>query len=405
MKVDDPIHLSRGGGRPIRIAVLTAIPTPYRDPFWNVMAENPGIELEVIYCAKQKGDRPWDLAWEQNYTVHYPESINYARRWGPAASLYWNPQTRGILRAGQFDGIIVGGYNHPTMLWAIGYARRHKIPYFLASESYLQQKRSSWKHLIKSWLVRSIVKNARGCLPTGTLAAEYLIHYGAKEERLCHVPNVPDVVALFQTARELQPRREAIRDRLGLRGKTVLFIGRFIPMKGGDLLIRAFREMHHEFDAELVMLGDGPMRKAWESLAEAEGLAAFVRFAGFQAPEALPEWFAAADLMCLPSNNETWSVVVLEALSSGLPVVITDRVGVYANAVTDERVGKVVRANDLEALKSGMRAQLNESVDRETMFEAWSATRTEFSYAQVATKLCNTLLEWCQPQGRERHSK
>ena len=58
------------------------------------------------------------------------------------------------------------GYNHFTMLWAMWFARRKGIPYFLSSESYLQQRRSWWKPLIKDWLVRRIVSHARGNLPT-----------------------------------------------------------------------------------------------------------------------------------------------------------------------------------------------------------------------------------------------
>ncbi len=321
--------------------------------------------------------------------------MNFAERFGPAASVYWNPEIRSLLRSGHFDGIIVGGYNHPTMLWTIAYARWNKIPYFLASESYLEQKRSSWKHLVKSWLVRSIVKNARGCLPTGTLAARYLRHYGAKEENLCFVPNVPDVEGFYQKAQRLQLQRASIRERLGLKRRTILFVGRFIQMKGGHLLIKAFKRIQQDFDAELVMLGDGPMRKEWESLVRTEGLEECVRFPGFQSPEVLPEWFAAADLMCLPSTNETWSVVVLEALSSGLPVVITNRVGVYADALTDERVGKAVEAGDVNALSSALSSQLQAAVERSRLFDIWTPTRERLQYGVVAQRLAESLLRWC----------
>ncbi len=383
----------------LRIAVITAIPTPYRDPFWNVINKLPEIDIEVIYCARQKGDRPWSISWEQNYVAHYPKSLNIAKKLGPAASVYWNPDIRTILSSGRYDGIIIGGYNHPSMLWAIWFARRHKIPYFLASESYLGQKRSGWKQLLKHRLVRSIVTKAKGCFPTGKLASEYLIHYGAHPDRLCLLPNIPDVDRFYQDARRLSRDRANIRERLGIKKRCIIFVGRFIEMKGGHFLIRAFKEIVETTEpnsVELVMLGDGPKRADWESIVAEEDLSDLVRFPGFQAPEALPEWFAAADVLCLPSTNETWSVVVLEALSSGLPVVITNRVGCYANAITGDRVGQVVDAGQVESLVDGLKKQLALDLSREEMFTTWKATRESFSYATVAKRTSKALLDWCR---------
>ena len=381
--------------RRLRIGVVTAIPTPYRDPFWNVVSKSQDVDLEVIYCARNKDDRPWDVSWEQSYRAHYPKTINLASRFGKAASVYWNPEICSTLRASNFDGLIIGGYNHPTMLRAISYAKRHGIPYFLASESYLQQTRAKWKHLVKSWFVRGIVRHAKGCLTTGTLASDYLIHYGASRGRLCLVPNVPDVEKLNRIATELEPNRNDIRRELRLEKLTVLFVGRFIEMKGGHLLIEAFQRLTVGTDAQLVMLGDGPKRQEWESKVRDLGLADRVRFEGFQTPEALPKWFAAADLMCLPSTNETWSVVVLEALSSGLPVVVTDRVGCYPNAVTNPIVGRVVKAGNIDSLENGLRKQLENQLPHSKVSEAWADTRESFLYEVVAERLIRSLRQWC----------
>jgi glycosyltransferase involved in cell wall biosynthesis len=389
-------HSDPTGPRRLRIGVVTAIPTPYRDPFWNVVSSFEGLDLEVIYCAKNKGDRPWNVSWDQNYQTHYPKAINLASKFGKSASLYWNPDVRGILSGSKFDGLIIGGYNHLTMLWAIYYAKRHGIPYFLASESYLQQSRAKWKHFIKSWFVRLIVTQARGCFPTGALASDYLVHYGARREHLCAVPNIPDVNAFHGKAQELAAQRVMIRRELGLDRVTILFVGRFIEMKGCQFLIEAFRRLISTIDAQLIMLGDGPKRSEWESLVRKLGLTDKVRFEGFQAPESLPNWFAAADLMCLPSTNETWSVVVLEALSSGLPVVVTDRVGCYPNAVTNTTVGNVVSAGSVDSLENGLRSQIEKKVSHSQVHNAWAETRESFSYELVARRLVESLHKWCQ---------
>lgn len=375
----------------LRIGVVTAIPTPYRDPFWEVFSQQAGIELEVIYCARSKGDRPWDISWSQNFCTHYPKSYNFARKFGEAASLYWNPELPELLRSQRYDALLIGGYNHLTLLWSIVWSKVSKTPYYLMSESYLEQSRATWKKVFKEWFVRFIVKNAQGGLPTGTLAAEYLVHYGANPEAICHVPNVPDVEAFQKKSAELVNRRVLLRRELGLNRFTILFVGRFIPMKGGDLLIRAFAAVHKQLDAELVMLGDGPERITWERLAQALGVEAQVKFLGFQQPDQITSWFSVADLMCLPSKNETWSVVVLEALASNLPVLITDRVGCYRDAVNDE-VGTVVRANSVDALEEGLMDAVRNKRSREFVSENWAMRRRKFRYEAIASELRGFLL-------------
>ena len=380
----------------MRIAVVTSIPTPYRDPFWSVFAAQENVELEVIYCSPGKGDRPWDRSWRQDYVTHYPRAYNLARYFGEDASCYWNPKIGKILSAQPFDGIIVGGYNHLTMLRAILFARRHGIPYFLQSEVYLAQPRSSWRVWAKQALVTNIVTRAAGCLPTGKLASEYLLHYGADPDAMCQIPNVPDVEQLHKTATALLPRREEIKAEKGVAGKyVVLFVSRLIELKRVDLLLRAFAVASEGMDAVLVILGDGPMRQEWEQLAGELKLGDRVRFEGFLNPEALPEWYSIADLSALTSTDETWSVVVLEALAAGVPVVITDRVGCYANAINDERVGDVVRAGDLTELTAALKKRMTAKPQAGEIARAWAPGRESFRYQTIAERAVAFLAKHC----------
>lgn len=246
----------------MRIAVVTSIPTPYRDPFWGVFAGRDDIDLEVIYCSPGKGDRPWDRAWKQDYKAHYPKGYNLAKWFGADASCYWNPELTRILAAGNFDGIIIGGYNHITMLRAMWFAVSNKIPYFFQSEVYIAQPRSQWRIWVKHFLVKWVINNASGYLPTGKLSSEYLAHYGAAQDRMSQLPNVPDVEHFYRTAVELGEKKEQVKATKGLSGKyIVLFVSRLIRLKRVDLLIRAFARARSDDNSVLVILGDGPMRK------------------------------------------------------------------------------------------------------------------------------------------------
>ncbi|MGZ4547530.1 MAG: glycosyltransferase [Blastococcus sp.] len=132
------------------------------------------------------------------------------------------------------------------------------------------------------------------------------------------VPNGVDVDALY-------PRpAAAARDRLGLpHVPTVVCVGRLAEQKGQDLLLAAWAEVLDAVpEAQLVLVGDGPERAALEAAAPAG-----VRFAGAQDPT---DFYAAADVVALPSRWEGGPLVPLEAMAMGRPVVAFDVQGVRA---------------------------------------------------------------------------
>lgn len=106
----------------------------------------------------------------------------------------------------------------------------------------------------------------------------------------------------------------------------VLAIGRLEPVKNFDGLLRAFRAVVAAFPgAKLAIVGDGPERFALEQLRGKLGLKRHVEFLGFRTD--IRALHLQADLFVLPSHSEGLSVALLEAMASGLPVLVSDRGG------------------------------------------------------------------------------
>ncbi len=126
---------------------------------------------------------------------------------------------------------------------------------------------------------------------------------------------------------------------------TVLFVGRMVHQKGPDLLMEAvpaiLRSHPH---AKFIFAGDGDLRGGVERRAHQLRVAHAVRFLGFHANGALTDIYKACDALCVPSRNEPFGIVVLEAWSAGKPVVCTDAGG-PAEFVWHEVNGLKVRAN------------------------------------------------------------
>jgi glycosyltransferase involved in cell wall biosynthesis len=148
-------------------------------------------------------------------------------------------------------------------------------------------------------------------------------------------------------------------DRLWARdGPRILTVGRLKPDKNYALLIRAFAALGVEGNAELAILGEGPLRTGLEQLARDLGVADRVRIPGFTTNP----WpaYASADLFVLSSDHEGYPNVILEAMLAGLPVVSTDCPSGPREILGDGRYGRLVPVGDADALAKAMAASLTE---------------------------------------------
>ncbi len=375
----------------MKIAVVTPIPTPYRDPFWNAVARRPGVELHVFYCSAGKRDRPWNADWTREFRSEVLYGCNLASWRGRDASCFWNPDIVPRLQNGGYDAVVVGGYNHATMWAAIHHAHQQGIPLYLMCESFLRRPRPNWRSRLKHFPLRWLVSRCAGGFPTGSLAERYLTHYGAEPDTLTRIPNAPDVERLKQSAERLRPQRDVLRRRYGLDDRpTVLFTGRLIPKKRAGLLIKAFGQACDKDDAQLVVVGDGEERAMLEQLVGQLGMTRRVHFAGFAQPGDMPTWYALADLFVLPSS-ETWGVVVLEALASGLPVIVTDEVGCHPDVVIDDVVGDVIPAANEQALVTALRRRLSNLSSPDVIHRAWAPVRASLRYDVLAERFVSRL--------------
>jgi Glycosyltransferase len=118
-----------------------------------------------------------------------------------------------------------------------------------------------------------------------------------------------------------QHRSAALRAAWGARDGTpvLLYVGRLAAEKNVPLALRAFEAVRRQRpDAQMVVVGDGPMRRRWEREFPA------ARFVGALRGEALARHYASADIFLFPSLTDTFGNVVLEAMASGLAVVSYD---------------------------------------------------------------------------------
>jgi len=141
------------------------------------------------------------------------------------------------------------------------------------------------------------------------------------------------------------------------RGENlILTVSRLYPAKKIDILIKALRRLRDRGErVRLLIIGEGPERDRLQRLAHGLGLAGEVLFEGAVPEEEMRRFYAAADVFAFAAPDEPWGLAVLEAMASGLPVVVPGTAG-PAESVEDGVTGLHVAGEDLDeyAEKLGM---------------------------------------------------
>ncbi len=169
--------------------------------------------------------------------------------------------------------------------------------------------------------------------------------------------------------------KKASREKLNIADDALLltFVGRIQPHKGPDVLVRAAAEMvmhSPHLRAKLAVMiiggasGNGTLEpEKLKNLAKFLGIEEIVHFVPPVAREDLPDWYRAADLVCVPSYSESFGLVALEAQACGTPVVAT-AVGGLRTAVSDGISGSLVDGHDPKAWSAVISRLLSEPQKR-----------------------------------------
>lgn len=351
--------------RPVRVAYLVSHPIQYQVPLLRRIAQEPEIELTVLYGSdfsvrgyKDEGfgvDVKWDLPLLEGYRY---EMLPVLRDVG--TQTVTSPINRGILsrlrgRGGEpaFDLLWVHGYSTINSLHAMLAAKALGIPVLLRAESWLEDRPRSplkllGKRLFFAWLATMI----DGVLPIGTRNAEYWTHYFGASVPQFLMPYAVDNELFRRLSREASARRAELQAELGLDPDrpVILFASKLQARKHCDHLLEAYKRLLAgglESAPYLVIVGDGEQRAELER--DAAGLDG-ARFCGFRNQSELPRFFDLATVFVLPSRDEPWGLIVNEAMNAGRPVIVSEGVGCQTDLVTHGVEGLVFPVGSIEAL-------------------------------------------------------
>jgi D-inositol-3-phosphate glycosyltransferase len=226
--------------------------------------------------------------------------------------------------------------------------------------------------------------------------SEMISIYGASPEKIEIVPPGVDLKR-FRSMDRVEARRQ-----IGVppEHKMILFVGRIQPLKGLDILMRALalvkqREPGLAQDICLSVIGGDPNPDSAVEQNEFERLmslrndldiAELVTFLGAKDQDSLVYYYAAAEMVVMPSHYESFGMVALEAMACGTPVVASDVGGLSFN-IEDGFNGFLVPGRDVQALAGKIILLLKYPALRDQLGEQAQAWAARYSWANIAEEI------------------
>ena len=342
-----------------------------------------GVSSEIISAQGRRVGNPETVT--NDIPIHLFET-------GPIARL-WTAHTPGLKKTlarkiPDFDLVHIKGLWHYPGYIASKIARSRNVPYIVTihgelNEWNLQQKRLK-KQIYMTAIQRGILQKS-AALHAITPAESNRIRQLEIETPVAMIPNgihteefenLPDRSQFVSRYPELENRL------------IVLFLGRIQQKKGLDILAQAFGNLvRTRHDVRLVVAGPDEDNTLTEikTILKSQGALEKAVFPGMLTGEQKLEALSAADIFALTSYSEGFSVALLEALSAGLPLVITDECNFPE--VGDSRAGFVVRPNDSETASALMSLLDSADLRREMSENARRLVRSNYTWERIAEKM------------------
>jgi len=348
-----------------KLVIVTEIIAPYRIPVFNALAQRPEVDLHVIFLSENDPSiRQWQI-YKDEIKFHYDVLPSWRRRFG-RYNLLLNGKVLSTLNKVKPNAVLCGGYNYLASWQCAYWARVHRVPLLLWSESTALDKRSG--HRLVEFAKARFLGLCRAFVVPGRSSFKYLQDLGLTDDRIFVTPNAVDS-ELFAGLAE-QARRDAsqTRARHSLPLRYFLYVGRLVRAKGVYELLEAYARLDSESRAQvgLLLVGDGT--ECSELMERASHIVpGDIQFSGFVQRDGLPQLYALADGLIFPTHSDTWGLVVNEAMACGLPVIVTSVAGCAADLVQDGWNGFVVPPGDPAPLAEAMAHIAGDSALRSKM--------------------------------------
>lgn len=364
MVINKPKNMQKSSlvKRTPRVALVTNILSHYRVPCFQELNSSWQGKVTFFTMAKEMQHRHYVFAqYNHNFSLVSLKSFKWNRH--PYDDILLSNIAPIVF--GKYDIIILGGWSEPTylLLWIWGLLSRKHMLLWCESTAF-DKRRTNKKEIFKKVLMRGF----DGCIVPGIRSREYCRRLGMPDQQIYSAPNASDRKYFQRQAKRLVPLRSIIRAETDLSRFTVLVVARLEQrFKDISTLFRALRKLqNNNHHTTLLVAGDGSDQVFYQKLTSDLQLVD-VRFLGTLDHDKLCRYYAASDVLVLPSRSETWGFVLNEAMEFGLPLIVSDAVGAGPDLVKNGGNGFIFPAGDSSTLAKCLNRLLRDEALRMKM--------------------------------------
>jgi glycosyltransferase involved in cell wall biosynthesis len=331
----------------MRIAIFTSHPIQYQAPWFRALAVDPEVRIRVFFShvpdAIEQGvgfGRPivWDIPLRDGYDSLVFDAVRVSEKSGFFRRLA--RRVGAALDDMKPDAAMIMGWHEAPLLQAFLACVRRRVPIILRGDSNALRARPA----PVAFIHRTYCSLASSALAVGNANADLYRNAGMSDDRIIMARHFVDNERFATSADALRDRRNEVRAEWGIATDAfcALFAGKLEPKKRVHDLLEATRSARDGgARVHALVVGSGEQQEAAKSFAAAHSLP--VTFAGFLNQSEITRAYVAADALVLPSDyGETWGLVVNEAMATGAPAIVSDRVGCANDLVVDGVTGAVV---------------------------------------------------------------
>ena len=341
----------------MRAVLVTTHPIQYQAPLFRLLAQR--LDLDVVFMMRQtpKGQAAsgfgvefeWDTPLVGGYRHVFANNVAASPSSSHRNGIVLNGH-ESLLSSLRPDVLMTMGWFPRGYLQVIRQAKRMKVPLVCRGESNLLSSGSLMKRIFKLFYFPRFFRQFDAFAVIGRRNREFYRDYGVPEKKLHNAPYSVDTL-FFENA--FARHRALVRKpgpwRIG-------FAGKLISKKRPLDLVEAIARSRSKDRIQLVLIGDGPLRGDAERIAAQKSIS--TEFRGFlNQSEIVEKGYRDLDAIVLPSGrDETWGLVVNEAMTGGIPAIVSNLVGCAPDLIEPDQTGYV--------FESGKTNQLAQSIDR-----------------------------------------
>ena len=341
------------------------------------------VDFIQLYGFPMKSKFRWDMKESNNSRWANPPFSKLARLFYVRALWLYSflvvPLICRVLIKGKYDILHVHGFGHSSLLVSAVLAKKMGSPKIVCT-----LHNDLLRHIDRKLVEVTISQVDAFVAVSSSIQQSWLASYGVKS---ILIPNGVDTIR-FNSRID----GSSLRKKMRLEDKfVILSVGRLSRQKGLHYLLQAADYLRGEMQNLVILIGGrGEEATELRDWAEKHLLSNIVRFVGFIPHDSLPTYYAACDLFVLPSVFETFALTLLEALSTGKPVVCAKVGGAQEIARRFEKSlqAKLVNPCDSKGLAEAIIwfAQNQTSVHAKAK-DAYEIIRTDYAWESVSREI------------------